>query len=75
MVTTSLTGEPARQPYSKSPIGRGKKTRQALDEISEDMRPGIDFAKAAAGKNASVIQIAATKVNANCDECHSIFKE
>lgn len=53
-----------------------KKTKKAWTDMSEEMRKlGGDFAKAAAGKGGQEIKIAAAKVNANCNKCHSIFKD
>jgi cytochrome c556 len=36
---------------------------------------GIAFAKAAQSKGAQEIKTAAGKVNATCNNCHSVFKE
>jgi hypothetical protein len=53
----------------------GKKTKKFWTESSEEMRKlAIDFAKTAAGKNAQQIKNAASKLNENCNRCHSIFK-
>ncbi|MBI2805570.1 MAG: hypothetical protein HYX68_11385 [Planctomycetes bacterium] len=54
----------------------GKKTIKAWNDYTTDMRvAGLAFAKAAAGKGGQEIKTAAAKVNASCNNCHSIFKE
>lgn len=54
----------------------GKKTKKAWNTYSADMREaGLAFAKAATGKGAQEIKTAAAKVNASCNNCHSIFKD
>jgi hypothetical protein len=69
-------GELANAAAVKAPTGGGKKTKKAWTEMSEDMRVlGVAFAKASAAKGAQEIKTAAAKVNANCNKCHSIFKE
>jgi hypothetical protein len=69
-------GELANAAVAKAPVGGGKKTKKAWTEMSEDMRSlGLAFAKASAGKGGQEIKTAANKVNANCNKCHSIFKE
>jgi hypothetical protein len=69
-------GELANAAVGKAPTGGGKKTKKAWTEMSEDMRVlGVAFAKASAAKGAQEIKTAAAKVNANCNKCHSIFKE
>lgn len=69
-------GELANAAVVKAPTGGGKKTKKAWTEMSEDMRVlGLAFAKASAAKGAQEIKTAASKVNANCNKCHSIFKE
>jgi cytochrome c556 len=55
---------------------QGKKTKKAWIGWSTDMREaGIAFAKAAQSKGAQEIKTAAGKVNATCNNCHSVFKE
>jgi cytochrome c556 len=55
---------------------KGKKTKKAWNGWSEDMREaGIAFAKASAGKGGQEIKTAAAKLNASCNNCHSVFKE
>jgi hypothetical protein len=55
---------------------QGKKTKKAWNTYSNDMREaGIAFAKAAGTKGSQEIKTAAAKVNASCNNCHSIFKE
>ena len=69
-------GDLANAAVGKAPTGGGKKTKKAWTEMSEDMRVlGLAFAKASAAKGAQEIKTAAGKVNANCNKCHSIFKE
>jgi hypothetical protein len=68
-------GELANAAVGKAQTGSGKKTKKAWSEMSEDMRTlGVAFAKAS-GKGAQDIKTAAGRVNANCNKCHSIFKE
>ncbi len=51
---------------------QGKKTKKAWEQYSNEMRAaGLEFAKAK-GVDAKA---AAAKVNASCNNCHSIFKE
>ena len=53
----------------------GKKTKKAWKEHSDDLHVlGAAFAKAAAGKGGE-IKTQAAKVNANCTNCHTIFKD
>jgi N-acetylglucosamine kinase-like BadF-type ATPase len=55
---------------------KGKKTKKAWTGWSEDMRDaGIAFAKASASKGGQEIKTAAGKLNASCNNCHSVFKE
>lgn len=55
---------------------KGKKTKKAWTGWSEDMREaGIAFAKASASKGGQEIKSAAAKLNATCNNCHSVFKE
>ncbi len=63
--------------HAKAPTkDQGKKTKKAWNTYSADMREaGIAFAKAATGKGAQEIKTAAAKVNASCNNCHSIFKD
>lgn len=63
--------------HAKAPTkDAGKKTKKAWQGWSDDMRAaGIAFAKAAKGKGAQEIKTAAAKVNASCNNCHSVFKE
>ena len=69
-------GELSAAGIAHAPIGAGKKNKKAWADMSEEMRvAGLAFAKAAAGKNAKNIQDAASKVNENCNKCHSIFKD
>lgn len=69
-------GELSAASINHAPIGAGKKTKKAWTDMSEEMRVlGVAFSKAAAGKNADNIKTAATKVNENCNRCHSIFKD
>ncbi len=50
----------------------GKKTKKAWAQFSKEMRDaGLEFAKA----NGASAKAAAAKVNASCNNCHSIFKE
>jgi cytochrome c556 len=60
-----------------SPVpDKGKKTKKAWTGWSEDMREaGIAFAKASAAKGGQEIKTAAAKLNASCNNCHSVFKE
>ena len=51
---------------------QGKKTKKAWNQYSDDMRvAGLEFAKA----KGDGVKKAAAKVNASCNNCHSIFKE
>ena len=69
-------GELSNAAIAKAPIGAGKKSKKAWTDMSEEMRVlGTAFSKAAAGKNANNLKTAATKVNENCNRCHSIFKD
>ena len=54
----------------------GKKTKVTWNEYSEELgKLGFAFSKAAAGKGAQEIKTAASKLNENCNRCHSVFKE
>lgn len=58
------------------PTDKGKKSKKAWGEFSEKMREaGVTFAKAAAAKGGQEIGKAAAKANANCTNCHNIFKD
>jgi hypothetical protein len=63
--------------HAKAPAkNMGKKTIKAWNDGMTDMRAaGIAFAKAATTKGAQEIKTAAAKVNATCNNCHSIFKD
>jgi len=69
-------GELSIAQEGKGKVGGSKKTKKAWIGWSADMRDaGIAFAKAAQGKGAQEIKTAAAKVNATCNNCHSVFKE
>lgn len=54
----------------------GKRNKKAWLDMSEEMRVlGLAFAKAAAGKGGKDIKDAAGRVNANCNNCHSLFRQ
>ncbi|MSQ94401.1 MAG: hypothetical protein EXR98_07575 [Gemmataceae bacterium] len=63
--------------HAKAPTkNMGKKTIKAWTDGMTDMRAaGIAFAKAATTKGAQEIKTAAAKVNATCNNCHSVFKD
>jgi len=71
----SAMGEMSHAAHSKVDFG-GKKSKAKWLEWSDEMRElGVVFAKAAATKKPAEIKAAAARVNANCNECHSIFRQ
>jgi len=69
-------GELSIAQEGKGKVGGSKKTKKAWVGWSADMRDaGLAFAKAAQSKGGQEIKTAASKVNATCNNCHSVFKE
>ena len=72
----SSMGEYSKAAVAKAPMNGKKRNPKAWLDLSEEMRDvGVEFAKAAATKNAKQIQDAAAKVKSNCSRCHTIFKD
>ena len=69
-------GELSDAAVSKAPVGGGKKTKKAwARNVHRHARPWHRLRQGLRGKGAEVIKTAADKVNANCNRCHSIFKD